>query len=165
MSSNIFFFRYPVRKNSRPFLLMRYTLLGIITLGFLLLGCSEGSSMEEITVEINGKTLTLEVARTPEERAEGLMNRKSLPPSHGMIFIFEREKKLSFWMKDTTIPLSIAFVGNRGVIREIHDMEPLSLDPVISTYSVRYAIEVEQGEFQRLGVVPGDRVIFPENFP
>ena len=149
--------------NRKIFVLFLQILL--IPIFFFLFACSGGSSLEEITVQVNGATLTLEVARTPEERAMGLMNRKSLNPSHGMMFVFEREKKLSFWMKDTTIPLSIAFVGNSGVIREIQDMEPLSLDPVLSTYSVRYAIEVERGEFQRLGITPGDRVIFPEDFP
>ena len=108
-----------------------------------------GSSPEKITVEI---------ARTEEERAQGLMHRKKLPDGEGMIFIFDRDQQLSFWMKNTVIPLSIAFIASDGRITEIRDMQPLDLNSVKSSRSVRYALETPQGWFERTGIKPGDIV-------
>jgi uncharacterized membrane protein (UPF0127 family) len=102
-----------------------------------------------------------ELARTPEERARGLMGRKSLADGKGMLFIFERDETLSFWMKDTLIPLSIAFIASDGRIMEIRDMRPRDLSAVQSSRSVRYALEVPQGWFARAGIAPGDIVIIP----
>ena len=84
------------------------------------------------------------------------MNRKEIPDGTGMIFVFKRDQKLRFWMKDTPHPLSIAFIDSAGRIREIYDMTPFSLDVIASTYSVRYALEVAQGYFERAGITVGD---------
>jgi len=100
--------------------------------------------------------ITVEIARTQDERAQGLMRRKKLPDGEGMIFIFERDEQLSFWMKNTVIPLSIAFIASDGRIVEIKDMQPLDLNSVSSSRSVRYALETPQGWFNRAGVKPGD---------
>jgi len=100
--------------------------------------------------------ITVEIARTEQERAQGLMYRKKLPDGEGMIFIFERDEQLSFWMKNTVIPLSIAFIASDGRITEIKDMQPLDLNSVKSSRSVRYALETPQGWFTRVGVKPGD---------
>ena len=108
-----------------------------------------GSIVAEIRVEI---------ARTDEERAKGLMYRTELPEGEGMIFIFEREQPLSFWMKNTLIPLSIAFIASNGRIIDIKDMEPLDLSSVPSSAPARYALEVPQGWFSRAGVNTGDIV-------
>jgi len=102
--------------------------------------------------------ITVEIARTEEERAQGLMHRKKLPDGEGMIFIFDRDQQLSFWMKNTVIPLSIAFIASDGRIIEIRDMQPLDLNSVKSSRSVRYALETPQGWFDRAGVKPGDVV-------
>jgi uncharacterized membrane protein (UPF0127 family) len=102
-------------------------------------------------------SLELEIARTEAERARGLMYRKSLNDGKGMLFVFEKDEILSFWMKNTLIPLSIAFIASDGRILEIRDMEPESLIPVKSSRSVRYALEVPRGWFDRAGVKPGDR--------
>ena len=104
-------------------------------------------------------TLRAELARTPEERARGLMGRKNLADGEGMLFIFERDEVLSFWMKDTLIPLSIAFIASDGRIMEIRDMRPGDLSAVRSGRSVRYALEVPQGWFARAGIAPGDIII------
>jgi uncharacterized membrane protein (UPF0127 family) len=85
------------------------------------------------------------------------MYRKSLDDGKGMLFVFDRDESLSFWMKNTLIPLSIAFIASDGRILEIRDMEPESLTPVHSSRSVRYALEVPQGWFDRAGVKPEDR--------
>jgi uncharacterized protein len=102
--------------------------------------------------------ITVEIARTDEERAKGLMFRKTLPDGEGMIFVFDRDQQLSFWMKNTVIPLSIAFIASDGHILEIKDMQPNDLTSVKSSRSVRYALEVPQGWFGRVNVKAGDRV-------
>ena len=107
--------------------------------------------------------ITVEIARTEEERSQGLMHRKRLPDGEGMLFVFDRDQQLSFWMKDTIIPLSIAFIASDGRIIEIKDMQPLDLNPVRSSRSVRYALEVPQGWFGRAGIQPGDMVMVPDS--
>jgi len=102
--------------------------------------------------------VTVEIAATDDERALGLMHRRELPDGTGMLFVFDRDQQLSFWMKDTLIPLSIAFIASDGRIIEIRDMQPQDLSAVRSSRSVRYALEVPQGWFNRAGVQPGDVV-------
>jgi uncharacterized membrane protein (UPF0127 family) len=106
--------------------------------------------------------MQVEIARTEEERAWGLMYRRSLEDGKGMLFIYEREDNLSFWMSNTYIPLSIAFISSDGRILEIHDMEPLNLNSVRSGGKARYALEVPQGWFGRAGITPGDRLEIPD---
>ena len=120
--------------------------------------------MENIEIEISGHTLNVEIARTDEEHRVGLMNRKSLAENRGMLFVYDRDQRLSFWMKDTLIPLSIAFISSEGIIKEIQNMSPRSLRSIRSQQSVRYALEVNQGFFDELGVASGDQVIFPQGF-
>jgi uncharacterized membrane protein (UPF0127 family) len=79
-----------------------------------------------------------------------------------MLFVFETDRILSFWMKDTLIPLSIAFIAWDGRILEIHDMEALSTRAVQSARSARYALEVPQGWFDRAEVGPGAVIVLPE---
>ena len=100
-----------------------------------------------------------ELAKTGEERSKGLMFREKLPEGEGMLFIFERDQRLSFWMKNTLIPLSIAYISSDGIIIDIKDMRPHDESPVLSSRMVRYALEVPQGWFSRTGIRPGDRVL------
>ena len=99
-----------------------------------------------------------EIADTYETRQHGFMERKSIHDGTGMIFVFDRDQILSFWMKNTPTPLSIAYIDYTGKIRNIFDMTPFSLSSVVSTVSVRYALEVPQGWFERAGVKIGDVV-------
>lgn len=99
-----------------------------------------------------------ETARTDAERSRGFMKRKRIPDGTGMLFVFAKDEKLSFWMKDTPHSLSIAYIDSSGRIRDIYDMTPFSLAPVVSTVSVRYALEVPQGWFERVNVKIGDRL-------
>lgn len=122
-------------------------------------GCSAQASPVELV--IGSHRFTVEIADTEESRARGLMFRQSIPQRHGMLFVFPDDARRSFWMRDTSIPLSIAFIRRDGVITEIYDMQPFSLEPVNSVAEVRYALEVNQGEFRRLGIRPGDRVQLP----
>ena len=131
-----------------------------VVLVFLFAGCSEAD--ETVTVSMGGEEFVLEIADSPEERRQGLMNRKSLGENRGMLFVFSYDEKLSFWMKDTQIPLSIAYIAKDGTIKEIKELEPYSLRPVESTYSVRFALEVNRGTFERLGIEPGDKIDLPD---
>ncbi len=86
------------------------------------------------------------------------MFREEVPEGTGMLFVFEREEILSFWMKNTYVPLSVAYADRSGRILEIHDMEPESLAPVRSSRPARYALEVPRGYFERAGIRPGDLI-------
>jgi uncharacterized membrane protein (UPF0127 family) len=120
---------------------------------------SEKLPVKEISIERNGEVIAVlkaETASTPEDRAQGLMFRKTLNDGQGMLFIFESDQVLSFWMKNTYIPLSIAFITSDGRIIEIKDMYPHDETSVLSSRSVRYALEVPQNWFSRAGVQLGD---------
>jgi uncharacterized membrane protein (UPF0127 family) len=103
--------------------------------------------------------LNVELALSEEEQSQGLMYRETLSDGQGMLFVFGRDKLASFWMKNTIIPLSIAYINSDGSILEIHDMRPEDLSLIRSSRSVRYALEVPQGWFGRAGIGPGDRVL------
>jgi len=131
--------------------------------GFICFSTCDPQKLETITLVIEragGEAVQMkaEIARTDEERGKGLMFRKKLPDGEGMIFVFERDQQLSFWMLNTYIPLSIAFIASDGRIIEIKDMQPHDEDSVKSSRSVRYALEVPQGWFDRVNIKPGDRV-------
>ena len=105
--------------------------------------------------------LTVELARTAAERSRGLMFRESLAEERGMLFVFAQETKAGFWMKNTKIPLSIAFIDGEGTILETQEMEALSEDLHRPAQPYRYALEVNQGWFERHGLGAGDRVEIP----
>ena len=101
-------------------------------------------------------TINTELAKTEAEQSYGFMNRKNIPEGTGMLFIFTEDKIASFWMKNTPTPLSIAYIDYSGRIKDIFDMTPFSLSPVVSTGYVRYALEVPQGWFSKVGITVGD---------
>jgi hypothetical protein len=110
------------------------------------------------SLSINGHKITAEVVSTPETRATGLMNRFSLKPDSGMLFVFERAEPLAFWMKNTYIPLSIAFMDADGRILNIEDMAPQTENSHWSRGPGRYALEMRKGWFAERGIKAGDRV-------
>ncbi len=157
-----------------------------LTLGILLatsipaFAQSEGASDLEIPAAMGTKASTLpistittsagervpvevEVADTDAERQTGLMGRTVLPENAGMLFVFEGEQALSFWMRDTLIPLSIAYIDAQGRIVDIQDMQPLDDVPphYVSAEPAQYALEVNQGFFDERGVAVGDTVELP----
>ncbi|GAB4221585.1 MAG: hypothetical protein Kow009_11560 [Spirochaetales bacterium] len=129
---------------------------------FTLTISSCSSQSEEVVLKLGKEVFRVELADTPESRAKGLMFRRELPADRGMLFVFETDQKPSFWMKNTYVPLSIAFIAKDGTIREIFDMTPESLRPIVSTYAVRFALEVPQGAFRRAGVDVGYRIELPQ---
>jgi hypothetical protein len=115
---------------------------------------------QEITINTSEGRINImaEIARTDEQRQRGLMFREEVKDGEGMLFIFEHDQLLSFWMKNTLVPLSIAYIAHNGMIMEIFDMEPGDLTPVHSNFPVRYALEVPQNWFSRVGIGPWDRL-------
>jgi len=141
---------------------MSSKLMPFLLLAALVSSCQ--SPPERVTITSGGQSLTVEVARTTAQRERGLMERTNLGPRDGMIFVFDRDDHLSFWMKNTPTALSIAFLSVEGKILQIEDMQPLSETIVRSRLSARYALEMRQGAFADLGIKEGDRFTFPERF-
>ena len=123
--------------------------------------CGTSSALETLSIQINGHSFTIEVARSVEEQRLGLMFRRKLKEDGGMLFVYEADQRLDFWMKDTYIPLSIAYLAKNGEIVEIHDMEPESLRSIPSSRSVRYALELNRGAFERIGATVGIIIELP----
>ncbi len=137
----------------------------VMMLAFAALATGCASSLPTASLKVGDATLSVEIAHTPAQRERGLMYRKSMPEDHGMLFVFPRDEQLSFWMKNTLVPLSIAFISSDGTIKQIADMQPESLANIPSDYSVRYALEVNQGFFARHGIRVGEVVTLPADIP
>ena len=117
-------------------------------------------TLPQVTLRIGSATVKAEVADEPEERTIGLMGRTGLADGEGMLFVFRQPQMLGFWMRDTLVPLSIAYINAGGIIREIHDMNPLDETSATSTFrDLVYALEVPQGWFGRHKILPGDKVL------
>ena len=115
--------------------------------------------LPQTSISINGQELTVEIAHTPDTRTCGLSNRQALAENTGMLFIFPHIKPRTFWMKDTFIPLSIAYLDEAGRIIRIHDMQPNQTHITYpSGKPARYALEVNQGWFSLHDIKPGDTV-------
>ena len=99
-----------------------------------------------------------EVVADPDTRARGLMHRKALAQNAGMLFIFDEHAIHCMWMKNTLIPLSVAFIDDRGAIVNIADMEPHDLQSHCAARPVRYALEMNRGWFAARGIRPGARL-------
>ncbi|WP_038363649.1 DUF192 domain-containing protein [Borrelia persica] len=93
-------------------------------------------------------------------RAKGYMGTKHINENNGMLFIFDREKNLSFWMKNTPVPLEIAYINAAGIIKEIYSLIPFSERRVNSKYKVKYALEVPKGTFSKFKIKIGDKIQF-----
>lgn len=133
---------------------------------FILLGmnvsCKSKLPVKELTIrKADGSVVTVkaEMAVKPEERNFGFMERKNIPEGTGMLFVFEYDQILNFWMKNTPTALSIAYIASSGKIKDIKDMQPYSLQDVTSSGYVRYALEVPQGWYKKKGIAPGDTLV------
>lgn len=136
----------------------------IISIGqFLVFPVAARTPPQEIlptlTLRIGQVTVQAEVADEPDERTAGLMGREALADGQGMLFVFHEPQAMSFWMHDTLVPLSIAYINAAGVIREIHDLQPLDKTAARSAFrDLLYALEVPQGWFLKNKILPGDRI-------
>jgi len=135
----------------------------LVSLGLPLpAACAE---LPEIPLAVKGHKLTVEVAADDEVRMQGLMHRRVLPESRGMLFVFREVERHAMWMMNTYIPLSVAFLDERGVIINIEDMKPHTQDTHPAAKPAKYALEVNQGWFGKRGVKPGMKVEGLERAP
>ena len=127
----------------------------------LALACSAAAARAELpAVELVAgmHRIRAEVADTMGARMQGLMYRKSMPQGAGMVFVFEETAAHCMWMKNTLIPLSVAFIDEAGAIINIADMQPHSEQSHCAARPARYALEMNQGWFARRGIKPGARL-------
>lgn len=109
---------------------------------------------------------SVEIAATPSERATGLMNRERMGASRGMLFVYDRPQRVSFWMENTLIPLDMIFIGPDGVVRRVHEnARPLDRTTVPSGEDIQYVLEINGGLARRLGIVPGSALRHPSIDP
>ena len=128
--------------------------------GFLLLLCLAlpQAWAETLDLGINQHALHAETAATPQSREHGLMQRSKLCADCGMLFVFPHAGRYLFWMKDTPLPLSIAFISADGSIINIAEMQANTPDPHPAQGDALYALEMNSGWFARNGIRPGDKV-------
>ena len=123
-----------------------------------------GRKLKSVTITVDGHAVTAEIARTAEERQRGLMYRSSLGPEEGMLFVFDQDQNLSFWMKNTYIPLDIGYFDSQGFLIEVFTMKPddgkrtyLSSEPAL------YALEMNEGWFEKKGIKKYAKLELPES--
>lgn len=117
--------------------------------------------MEKIEININDKKLIIEVAKTTEEMMIGLMNRSFLGENEGMLFVFNAPATVRFWMKNTSIPLDIAYLNSEKIILEIYSLVPYSENEIGSrSNQIVYALEVNQNWFLKNGIKVGQKLKF-----
>lgn len=158
-------------------MVLRNYFLILITLSFSLIAEAKESAIKSLELDkkikpdaifekgviaFGGKILNVEIALTPEAQQKGLMFRKNLAFNHGMLFVFDKLNYHSFWMKNTIIPLSIAFIDSDKTISQISNLKPVKTymqkkyDSVQSKSAVKYALEVKKNWFSMNGVAVGD---------
>ena len=123
----------------------------------VLLGCGP-QRLPTALIQVGPHPVTVEIASTPKSRADGLMHREQLETDHGMLFIFPDTRTRGFWMKNTRIPLSIAYVNSELEIVRIADMVPFSTDRVPSLYPAKYALEMNKGWFKEHNIERGAKL-------
>ena len=158
--------------------------IGLFVVSFAFVTCQEAAKVGEngdgpengappadpaaeglVPLTLGKNEIWVEVADGPETRSRGLMHRDALARDRGMVFLYPRERILTFWMRNTRIPLSIAYIQSNGRIAQIRDMEPYDETNLKSSVPCLYALEMNQGWFERAGVVAGDRVVGLSSLP
>lgn len=114
--------------------------------------------LQRINISAGMHLIDTQVAASPEQRSTGLMFRREMPQSEGMLFVFEQPAVQCFWMKNTLLPLTAAFVADDGTIVNLADMKPQTTDSHCSTQPVRYVLEMNQGWFDKKGIQAGFRL-------
>jgi len=137
--------------------LFRVSVKKFLSLSLIALSTQSYGNLEA-TFEGKSAKLSLSIANTNESRSKGLMFQSSLKKNYGMIFIWPSSKKQCMWMKNTSIPLSVAYLSTDGRILEIYDMVPFSEESVCSSQKARMAVEVNQGWFSKNKIAEGDKI-------
>jgi uncharacterized protein len=134
-------------------------------LAFHALGTAYADPLLTYPMKIKGHAIRVEVANTPESRRTGLMFRDRLPENQGMLFVYEAEDRHAMWMKNTLLPLSVAFIDRAGRILNIEDMQPQTEDTHMAVAPAAFSLEMNQGWFKKRGIKHGDRVQGMERLP
>lgn len=152
---------------------LRHFPYGMIHMKQLIAGClatlaslalAQGTPQTQLprtTLKAGMHLIQAQVAQTPEQRSVGLMFRQEMPANEGMLFIFEQAATQCFWMKNTLLPLTAAFVADDGTVVNLADMKPQTLDSHCSDQPVRYVLEMHQGWFAKRGIQQGFRLSGP----
>ena len=128
-------------------------------------GTARADPLLTYPLKINGHVIRVEVANTDEARRTGLMFRDALGENQGMLFVYETESRHAMWMKNTLIPLSVAFIDRSGRIINIEDMQPQTEDAHSARASAAFSLETNQSWFKKRGIKAGDRVQGLERVP
>ena len=144
-------------------------LIAVATVASLVAGTA-GASCSEEQVSVRGDfgeiQFTVAVADTMNERSRGLMFVEQMATTQGMLFVYGRPQSVSFWMRNTLIPLDMIFVGADGVVRNIHDMaQPLDETPIFGGQDIQFVLEINGGLAERFGLAPGDQMQHPSFGP
>jgi uncharacterized membrane protein (UPF0127 family) len=116
------------------------------------------TQLQRITLSAGIHQMDIQVALTPEQHEIGLMYRAEMPQGEGMLFVFQNPSKQCFWMKNTILPLTAAFIADDGTIVNLEDMKPQTTDSHCSLRPVRYVLEMNQGWFGKKGIKPGSKL-------
>ena len=136
----------------------KYIALAAALVAFAAFAQEPQTNLPRVKLRAGMHVIDAQVAATPEQRMTGLMHRREMPQHEGMLFVFEYEAQQCFWMKDTLLPLSIAFVATDGTVVNIDEMKPQTLDSHCSARPVRYVLEMNKGWFAKKGVKPGHKL-------
>ncbi len=130
----------------------------LVTASFLATAQEAQMDLPRVKLSAGMHQIDSQVAATPAQRSTGLMYRKTMPQHEGMLFVFEQATKQCFWMKNTLLPLTTAFVDDDGTIVNLADMQPQTLDAHCSAKPVRFVLEMNQGWFAKKGIKAGSKL-------
>ncbi|MGB0372630.1 MAG: DUF192 domain-containing protein [Opitutales bacterium] len=155
--------RSSVKSAHQYFQKLQWLILGLC---LFFIGCQSEETPKEpqpastyFSLSVGEVETSVQAVLTQPERQRGLMHRDGLPEDSGMLFVFEEPRQLGFWMKNTKIPLDIAYIHPNGLIAEIYPLYPYNMDSVSSiSKELSMALEMEQGWFKKKGLSPGDRI-------
>lgn len=149
----------PSRRSSIVALAQRAGCLALVVLSTLAAAHDDPQiNLQRTALQAGMHRIDAQVALTPEQRQIGLMWRKDMPAHEGMLFVFEAPSKQCFWMKNTLLPLTAAFVDEDGTIVNLEDMKPQTLEPHCSAKPVRYVLEMNKGWFVKKGIKAGTKL-------
>ena len=140
----------------------RLLIAGLITLAAALPASAQNQpqmNLQRVEITAGMHRIDAQVAIAPQERQTGLMHRKEMPAHEGMLFVFEQPATQCFWMKNTLLPLTAAFVADDGTIVNLADMKPQTEDSHCSAKPVRYVLEMNQGWFAKKCIKPGSKLV------
>lgn len=152
----------------------RILLLPVLLLAFVAMACEDDAAPRAKTFDrasivvssgASNSTVTVEIARTEKQREQGLMLRQTMDEDAGMLFLFAADTTVGFWMRNTYLPLDIAYIDASGKVLEVRKGQPLEETGLTPKTPYRYTLEVNQGWFERRGFGPGSTVTLPMDLP